>query len=776
MQFKRGEMRSSKIAKILVLISLLCSVNLVAIVPAKASFDISQAAYYEEVKNAFSLTPEQEQMLEKYGFVVAELESSVSNLSELDDLGFYPELRFEDFYYTKVYGPDLPVFITTDSILHLFHVVFDCSLKVIEKQALYPMALDIAQFAYQTSLNDYTTTPNDGSLTYWAVRNSTVYFAVALSLLTGETVDVPTELSGDLNFFLDNIYAEDPQFLSACSWSYPEPPYGASLSYDFTQFTVRGHYIGDTQLEQYFRTLMWFGRCPVFVPRSDENYTWIPSIRHIDDPTMVYMRDILKTNQEYYDKWKLLYDVTCALVGESDSINLINLETALHNVFGEHTTYLDYVAAEGGLSDLRDELGKPEYGQQILSQAVLTDGVLPRYPVVYQFMGQRYIPDSYMFQKLCWDQVGADSFGERRIMPKGLDVFAVLGSERAYWLLSPDFDYQGFEENLENLTTTFANWEESDWQASSYTAWMYTLESLVQPTVDGYPEFMQSDAWQDEKLNTALGSWAQLRHDTILYAKQVYIPTFICSYPEAFAEPNPTFYSRMQDLCERTIEAVSILEQDMVNPVITNSLQTLNDAAQKLEVISEKELAEEPLTQEEVDFMKKIVWMCGGSGSFIGWYVDTIHTIANWADSTSTLETPVIADVATFPPGDIQYPPQILHVGTGFVNALVVLFPKPDGTLVTAVGPVFSYYEFRLIGTERLNDVQWREMLTWDNRTDYLPEWLQDVYGREDPIMPENPSGTMLAVFMALTVIILVFRKRNKAKIKVKIEPQTKTC
>ena len=408
-------MKSSKIAEFLVLILLLFSMNLIKVIPVMASFDTSQAEYYEEVKSAFSLTPEQEQMLEKYGFVVVELSSS--NQSEPEG-GFYPELRFEDFYFTKVYGPDLPVFITTDSILHLFHVVFDCSLKVIEKQSLYPMALEVAQFGYQTSLNDYMTTPNDGSLKYWAVRNSTVYFAVALSLLTAETVNVPTALSGDLNFFLSNIYAETPEFIPAGSWNITDPEYpsGAEIKYDFTQFTVRGHYLGDSRLEQYFRALMWYGRCPVFVPRNDETYEWY--IPHIDDTTMVYMRDLMKSNQQYCDTWKLLYDVTSALVGESDSINLLNLEVALHNVFGEHTTYLEPVVAEGGLTALREELGKPEYSQQILSQALLTGGVLPRYPLVYQFMGQRYVPDSYMFQKLCWDQVGKTSFlGERRIMP-----------------------------------------------------------------------------------------------------------------------------------------------------------------------------------------------------------------------------------------------------------------------------------------------------------------------------------------------------------------------
>jgi hypothetical protein len=758
-------MKIKKVAKFLLLISLLSSLTLITPVPAKASFDPSQAAYYEEVKNVLSLTPEQEETLENYGFVVVELSAlkSESNMSEVF-YGFDPALRFEDFYFYKVYHNDLPVFVTTDSILHLFHVVFDCSLKLLENQTLYPMAVEVTQFAFQTSLNDYQTTPNDGSLTYWAVRNSTVYFAVALSLLTGETVDLPQELSGDLTFYLDNIYAETPQFIQAGYWVVPESP-SVAVSYDFTQFTVRGHYLGDTQLEQYFRALMWYGRYPIFVPRNDEHYEW--SASHIDEAAMVYMRDILKSNPQYYEKWLLLYNVTSALVGESDSINLLNLEDALHNAFGDANTYLDYVAAEGGLTALREELSKPEYAQQILSQALVSQvvgAVLPRYPIVYQFMGQRSVPDSYIFQKLCWDEVLYNSMGERRLLPKGLDVFAVLGSERAYQLLVPDFDYEGFEENLENLTVAFGNLNESDWLASSYTTWVHTLESLVTPTSADYPEFMQTVAWQDKKLNTALGSWAQLRHDTILYAKQTYIPAFVCSYPEAFVEPNPAFYSRMQELCERTIEATSILEPEMVEPTITTSLQTLKNVTQKLELISEKELAEEPLTQEEVDFIKQLAWNCA-SGGFVGWYVDTIHAIAQAANSISTLEVPVIADVATFPPGDIFDPPQILHVGTGYVNALVVLFPKPDGTLVAAVGPVFSYYEFRLIGTERLNDDEWKEMLTWSNRTEYLPEWFQDVYGRAEPMpVPEYLNSTVFVVLMVSTLTVLVLRKGIKAK------------
>jgi hypothetical protein len=560
---------------------------------------------------------------------------------------------------------------------------------------------------------------------------------------------------------LDNIYSSDLQFVPAGTCFLPVSPYTVDVAYDFTQFKVRGHYVGDVQLERYFRAMMWYGQYPIYVPRNDEHYSW--NTVHIDEAAIVHIRDIIISNSEFYRDWQLLYNVTSALIGESDSINLLNLDVALHRVFGNSDKYLDYVSTGSGLWALKQELSRPEYEQRILSQALVSGSylaVLPRYPIVFQFMGQRFVPDSYIFQSLCWDKVGGNSAGERRILPKGLDVFAVLGSERAYQLLTPDFDFAGFPEGLTTLEQYFANFSEQDWSSSSYTAWIHSLQSLVNVSYGGnYPDFMRTSSWQDEKLNTALGSWAQLRHDTILYAKQTYIPATQCSYPEAFVEPNPTFYARMQTLSEQTISAVNLLSPSDVPSVVNSSLEMLRDASKKLEAISTKELSKEPLNQEEIDFVKQSVWRCG-SGGPAGWYIGTLYDVSYMANAVSILEAPVVADVATFPPGDVVYPPQILHVGVGKVNALVVLFPKADGTLVAAVGPVFTYYEFALEGTTRLNDDEWKQMLTWDNRSEYLPKWSGDLYAMAEPWAPEYPNVLMFVAVVTLTITAITFRKR----------------
>ena len=347
-------MRRRQIAVVVLVFLILFTV--VSNIPrsVNASYDLSQVAYYDRMKQAIGISEEQEKMLEEYGFSIADVAAK----------------RFEDFYCEQVYRPDLPVFVTTDSILHLFHVVFDCSLRITEYQTFYPMISEVTYYAFTESLNDYNSLSPDGSVEYWAVRNATVYFAVAMSLINGENAAVPTELASDVSFYLNEIYAEEPRYVLAGLWQFPEPPYNVDVKYDFTQFTVRGHYVGIPRLEQYFRTMMWYGNFPIFVPRNDDNYTWITS--HIDDAAIVYARDILNQNPGYFDKWITLYNVTGALVGESDSINPLSLEIALCNVFGDRDQYLDLVAVSGGLASLRDELAKPEYAQKILGQALVT--------------------------------------------------------------------------------------------------------------------------------------------------------------------------------------------------------------------------------------------------------------------------------------------------------------------------------------------------------------------------------------------------------------------
>src|SRR5207248_127415 len=89
-------------------------------------------------------------------------------------------------------------------------------------------------------------------------------------------------------------------------------------------------------------------------------------------------------------------------------------------------------------------------------------------------------------------------------------------------------------------------------------SWLYALQPLLTRFGPGYPTFMTTTAYHTKSLNTALASWAQLRHDTILYAKQSYtmFKPVMAERPvkpvQGYVEPLPELYARLLALTRMT--------------------------------------------------------------------------------------------------------------------------------------------------------------------------------------------------------------------------------
>ena len=64
-----------------------------------------------------------------------------------------------------------------------------------------------------------------------------------------------------------------------------------------------------------------------------------------------------------------------------------------------------------------------------------------------------------------------------------------------------------------------------------------------------FPDFMQSDAWRAKDQQTGFGSYAELRHDTILYTKQAVGETGAAGPPARpvrnWVEPDPVPLQRL---------------------------------------------------------------------------------------------------------------------------------------------------------------------------------------------------------------------------------------
>jgi len=632
------------------------------------TLDLEEAEYLEQVKNALMLSEDALDKLSQNGFVA---------------ISDFREETMEDVYCT-VFLNDLPVFITTDSILHLYHLIFDNLLKDVEKEHLIPVTKQLTRHLSQGSLEIYLSAQSSPLKN--AAKEALLYFSVAASLIDS-AFSIPSPVHSETATIVQKIL--DAKIVE----QYPGE--------DYTQYKPRGHYEKDPELQSYFRCMMWLGR-KIFAIDKDESLLQAVLATHI-----------LFSTEETLALWERVYQVTSLFVGVADSLTPLSLHNATCTVFGE-SYQPNLLEDTESLQKLRNELKKPEYTVSKIFSSVIylpphTEPI--EFPKIFQFMGQRFVPDSYVLQNVTYDRVPPYN-NNVRLLGSGLDVAAVLGSERAVQNLEPEIQKYNYKENLDSLTNEFAKFPREYWESSLYFSWLYILRPLLTTIPDErYPSFMQTFAWQDEKLNTVLGSWAQLRHDTILYAKQPYSIGIACSIPTGYVEPYPEFYNGMHALCLET--AKFLKEVQVLSLSWENVLNEMANITMTLCHISEKEINGTTLTEEEMDFIQNVAvvkdsGVCGEPPQKLGWYPSLIEK-ADIEDS----KVPCIADVMTAA-GDLRLggqPPQVLHAATGYVNFIIVIYETPQGETITAVGPVFSYYEFPMLGFQRLCDSEWKEML-----------------------------------------------------------------
>ncbi|HEO71596.1 MAG TPA: DUF3160 domain-containing protein, partial [Candidatus Hydrogenedentes bacterium] len=303
---------------------------------------------------------------------------------------------------------------------------------------------------------------------------------------------------------------------------------------------------------------------------------------------------------------------------------------------------------------------------------------------------------------------GNTGLGLGRCYPRGLDVMSVLGSTLAEEILADegDTDYVNYAEQLQKLKEDFAEFDVRDWNRNLYWGWLYTLRPLLEQFGEGYPAFMQTDAWAKKELNAALASWTELRHDTILYAKQSYTVsgTAMPAVVPGYVEPVPEFYGRLLALTRMTRLGLATLE--VLSADAEERLLQLEGILGRLLAMAEKELAGQALSEDDC------------------WYIKALgHTLeyAVMGVEEEGVKTTLVADVHTHGAEG-----HVLEEGVGYVDAILVVCPHPGGKPFLAVGPVFSYYEFKHPMADRLTDEAWRDMLAAGEAPERAP-WYQEV-------------------------------------------------
>ncbi len=585
---------------------------------------------------------------------------------------------------------DLPSFVTTDAVLHLYHIFYDFTLRTVEEQSLAPVLRRMTEGMLEDSARNMREL-SDPQLKQAALKN-TAYFAVALRLLDPQA-KVPEEVSAIVQTELDLVRQHEGFKVGAIF------PYVV----DYSQFNPRGHYTRSETLKRYFGAMMWYGLTP-FAVRTNKGLAE-EQIRQ----GLLLVRSLY--NSQLDDEWATIYEPTSFYVGASDDVTPVEWKAAVEQVFGREAPPEAFTDAAkfAAFADAAQKLRPARI--QARTQIRPNQPPVPDASVQLRFMGQRYIPDSEIMQRL--------SVPIHRVFPSGLDVMAVIGSGRARTHLDANptvYNPQNWADYLPQrakLAEEFAVVKPERWTSSLYWSWLYALKALLEPAPKGYPSFMLNAAWQDKSLNTALGSWAELRHDTILYGKQSGAEMGDGEEPAAYkgyVEPNVLFWDRLLGLTRQSREG--LVARELLSDQLKDKFEQFEELLATLKTISEKELRSENLTEDEYQAIRHI----GGTLEYLTLSVMTGNPDTWEMVNETDKDMAVVADVHT---GGAR----VLEEGVGHANELLVVVPV-EGKLVLTRGAVFSYYEFQHPSADRLTDEQWQRMLN-TGRAPEPPVWTK---------------------------------------------------
>ena len=340
----------------------------------------------------------------------------------------------------------------------------------------------------------------------------------------------------------------------------------------------------------------------------------------------------------------------------------------------------------------------------------------------FRFMGQRETPDAYIFSELTSPRVGTDA--QPRNMPTVLDVMSVLGSPVADEHLERYAEIPNYPERLAQLKGEFNEYPPAAWTQNLYMCWINALRPLVQEKGPGFPYFMRGRKWATKGLQTAVGSWTELKHDTFLLSKQSYaemgegedetIPT-PPPQPKSYVEPDIEFLNRIVYLVDRT--RVRFAGLGLLPAEYEKKLGIFYDQVVNLRSIAQKELLNAEITSDEYESMLLFAQKMGpimlpeDAGDIIEDKYKQMALITDTHTDAAPSEMLVLEDAVGAP--------QRIYVAV-----------KDNGGTRICIGYVYSVYEFSAPISDRLTDEQWRGMVYAASRKHLAPrepEWARGL-------------------------------------------------
>jgi hypothetical protein len=662
-------------------------------------------------------------------------------------------------------GSDVPVFITTDSLLNGFHVLLEESIYRLEQAHARKLPTIVERIWNALDRIDKQL-KGDADLLAAAKKRARVFIGTARQLLDAKAWPEDPALRALIKDEAERITAA--REMTKPAWL--GPPDGGFVALDYSRFLLRGFYTKSPGLQRYFRALSWLQAIPFRLDKDDELAAFFLLHRACFDPAA---KD--QTTPEFWDVYR-------SFLGTPDDWDLPSAQWTAKIISKEgladvRKRYQDWAGTQG-LSEINDQLrfppansdGKPEIG--------------------FRFVSAYRLPDGVLFQRTM-------KAGKDRMLPTGLEIAAALGSPFAQEKIAREMPAVWREiQKSDALFEKAPHWK----GGSLYNEYLQCLRVLLERTEPDAPKFFHRVAWKIKTCQTALAAWVQMRHTWVLQAKPA--GDFLCSVPFApgYVEPVPEFYRLFAALIVRTnaelakagaftyaskkefreeLAALAVIVEkvrkaengfaaltpderlvlEQFDPLLEdwdrlpakdggkeNALRlislilqlahnadedmldalealvgrtgptaglwdTLATVTQRLESLSHKQLRQVDLSKEEIEFL-----------TYYGTQLARVMLYGGNSYFTPRDDAMRIVDVFSNP----QMGKQLL-VGTGRPRTLWVLYPV-KGVDILCRGAVAPYYEFA--SADKLTDGSWKTLLDSPQRPE-TPRWIQPVMSSE---------------------------------------------
>ena len=588
---------------------------------------------------------------------------------------------------------EFPNFVTTDLFLQLYHLYFDCMLRELEEARLLKLMTNFSRHMFYAMHRQLNWSGGDETVQKAALKNS-VYYSIAHYLFTGEYLGTPdiqklAQPEAELAMAgLDNFstFMED----------YKE------ITYPYSLYRPRGHYTRSEELKRYFRGMMWL---------QTANF----GLRDKAEVQAAVMQTYaFKYDDQLVIIYKTLDELITYLMGKPDNLTIMQVWAEVKKLDMQMEDLLHNDEAMAKLTAKLNEIGDKQTRIRPKFEKTSHNKI--------NIMPQRYQPDGEVLQEM----VDYDNRPTKRATPKGLDFFAAMQVPAAEKILiNEQSQWTGMKSMLQKMKMRMQG---ITWSETIATEWMSTLRSLCDrdPQLN-LPYFMVTSEWDLKDLNAMLASWAELKHDAILYAKQPAGAECGGGGPpeplvKGYVEPNIGFWKKAITLLDNTEHLLK--ELNMLTEKVKDATERIREEAQFLLNVSEKELDGKELSDEEYDQLQ-----CIGA-TFENISLDLVRQpdqyLMGWSDvQGADKKVALVADVYTAN-ADNNPNKSILFEAVGDADEIYVVV-EIGGYLYLTRGAVLSYREFiQPIDEPRLTDEEWQEQLKKNPRKG-VPEWMKRI-------------------------------------------------